>query len=828
MSFLKKIFPDFNTKFLRKTEPLIAEINALEKSVEKFSDEAIRERIGEIKRALKEGVKKEEDVLTEVFALTREAAKRTLGQRHFDVQLAAGIVLHRGMIAEMKTGEGKTLAATLAASLNALRGKGVHIVTVNDYLAKRDTVWMGQIYNLLGISVGCITHNASYLYSEQTNVQENESAVEESRDKERDAVGGFKVVENFLQPCSRQEAYCADITYGTNNEFGFDFLRDNLVFNLEDKVQREFSFAIVDEIDSILIDEARTPLIVSAPDEESSKWYKDFSRIAPRLKKDLHYEVDEKLKVVVLTEKGIEEVEKFLGVDNIYEEKGIRYIHHLEQALRAEVFFKKDRDYIVKDGEVIIVDEFTGRLMPGRRWSGGLHQAVEAKEGVQVKPESRILASVTFQNYFRMYKKLSGMTGTAATSAEEFRKVYGLEVIVVPTNKPMIREDLPDKVYKTEKGKFTAIINEVKRRHQRGQPVLVGTSSIEKNEILARMLDREGVRCEVLNAKNHQREGEIIAQAGRKGAVTVATNMAGRGVDIILGGNPPDSKEAEEVKSLGGLHVIGAQRHESRRIDDQLRGRSGRQGDPGSSQFFISLEDDILRIFGGERIKKLMSFLNIPEDCPIEAKMLSGAIEKAQARVEGMNFDARSHVLQYDDVIAKHRNKIYFLRNELLKGDNQALKKYLLSLFKEEIAEMFSAYWDSDKEKVLEELKTIIPLSPEAQNRILNLKDAAEAEKFINTLLKEFLNKKEKEEEGDNFKKLVKFVCLNTLDSLWSEHLEVMDALKDSVNLRAYGGRDPLVEYKTEGHKLFQRLQAAFRSQVTRTLFKLSLSLQAR
>ncbi|MCD6500414.1 preprotein translocase subunit SecA, partial [bacterium] len=636
MSFLTKLFGDPNEKYLKKLQPIVDKINMLEPKFKHISNEELKKKTKEFKERLRKG-ETLDDILPEAFALVREAAKRTLHQRHFDVQLIGGIILHQGKIAEMVTGEGKTLAATSPLYLNALTGKGCHLVTVNDYLARRDTVWMGQIYHLLGLSVGCLNHAQSFLYDP------NYKKPDEEKERIRDELGSFQVVEDFLRPCSRREAYLADITYGTNHEFGFDYLRDNMVLALENQVQRGFNFAILDEIDSVLIDEARTPLIISQPDFEASKMYREFSKITPQLNENLDYNIDEKMKVVTLTEKGIDKIEKILGLRNIYQEKGIKYLHHLEQALRAKVFFQRDRDYVVRDGKVIIVDEFTGRLMPGRRWSGGLHQAIEAKEGVEVQPESRTLATITFQNFFRMYQKLAGMTGTAVTSAEEFDKVYHLEVIVVPTNKPLRRKNLPDRVYKTERGKFLAIVEEIKKRHQKGQPILVGTTSIEKNEYLGKLLEREGIPHQILNAKHHEREGQIIAQAGKLGKVTVATNMAGRGVDIILGGNPPDPKEAQKVKELGGLHVIGAQRHEARRIDNQLRGRAGRQGDPGSSQFFVSLEDDLLRIFGSERIKSLMEVLKIPETQPIEAKILSGAIEKAQARVEGLNFDLRKH-----------------------------------------------------------------------------------------------------------------------------------------------------------------------------------------
>jgi len=779
MAFLTKIFGDANEKYLKKAQPLVEKINELEPALENLTDKNLSARTQELRERIGKG-ESLDDILAEAFALVREAAKRTLRQRHFDVQLIGGIVLHQGKIAEMKTGEGKTLAATLPVFLNALEGKGVHIVTVNDYLARRDTVWMGQIYYALGLSTGCIVHDVAYLYDPKYQIEKSEIQIPNGeRDKERDRVGGFKVVESYLRPVSRKEAYLADITYGTNNEFGFDYLRDNMVYDLKDQVQRGFNYAIIDEVDSILIDEARTPLIISAPDTESSKYYQEFAGIIPKLNSKTDYEIDEKERTVTLTEEGINKIEKILGVENIYEEKGIKYLHHLEQALRAQginpvdgkPLFARDRNYVVKDGQIIIVDEFTGRLMPGRRWSGGLHQAIEAKEGVQVQPESLTLATITFQNYFRLYKKLAGMTGTAVTSAEEFDKVYGLEVIVVPTNRPLIRKSLPDSVYKTETGKFKAVIQKIKEKNLRGQPVLVGTTSIEKNEYLGKLLEREGIVHQILNAKHHEREGEIIAQAGKLGAVTVATNMAGRGVDIILGGNPPDPKEAKKVVELGGLHVIGTERHEARRIDNQLRGRAGRQGDPGSSQFFISLEDDLLRIFGGDRIKSLMGFLKIPEDQPIEANLISGVIESAQTKIEGMNFDLRKHVLEYDDVMNKHRETIYKKRKEML-----------------EIAD-----W---KLKIENWLKT------------------PEEKKALEEKVKEL---------GEDFNRAAKIISLRTIDFLWIEHLDGMEALRDSVRLRAYGQQDPLVEYKSEGHKMFQRLLSTIESTIANTILKVSL-----
>ena len=773
MSIFSKIIGDPNERFLKKLWPMVDEINQLEEKFEHFSNEELKKMTEEFKKRLNPptGGETLDDILPEAFALAREAAKRTLNQRHYDVQLIGGIVLHQGKIAEMKTGEGKTLAATLPLYLNALTGKGAHLVTVNDYLARRDTVWMGQIYDALGLSVGCINHEASYLYDPNIKVSDVQNI-----DKERDSLGGFKIVHDYLRPCNRNEAYSADITYGTNNEFGFDFLRDNMVYDLNQKAQRDFHYAIVDEVDSILIDEARTPLIISAPDAESPKTYEQFARIVPQLKEDIDYKVDVKDRAVTLTNEGIDKIEKILGLENIYDAAGVRYVHYLEQSLRAYVLFKRDKDYVVKSastggGEIIIVDEFTGRLMPGRRWSDGLHQAVEAKERVRVREESKTLATITFQNYFRMYEKLSGMTGTALTNAEEFDSVYKLDVIVIPTNKPMIRKNLPDRIYKNEAGKFRAIIKEIKERHEKGQPMLVGTISIEKNELLGALLRKEGIHCEILNAKQHEREGAIIAQAGRLGAITVATNMAGRGVDIILGGNPPSSDEAQKVCEVGGLHVIGTERHEARRIDNQLRGRSGRQGDPGSNQFFVSLEDELMRRFGSDRIKKMMETLGVPEDQPIENRFISNAIEKAQARIEGYNFDIRKHVLEYDDVMNKHRDIIYKMRKEILAASDVEVKEKIEELLNND-----------------EELK---------RYKI-----------------------KEKEVGEKELRGLERFVMLNVIDTFWMAHLDNMSHLRESVGLRAYGQRDPLVEYKNEGHRLFKKLLEDINFAIGETLIR--------
>ena len=769
MSILSKIFGDANEKFVKNLQPTIKKINSFEAEFEKFSAERIKEKTKEFKERLSKGETLDE-ILPEAFALVREAGKRTLNQRHFDAQMVGGIVLHQGKIAEMKTGEGKTLSATLPAYLNALEGKGVHIVTVNDYLAKRDMVWMGQIYDALGLTTGCIVNESGYVYDANYK--------NEAEDKERDVIGSFKVVQNYLKPVSKKEAYNADITYGTNNEFGFDYLRDNMVYEKNQEVQRGFNFVIVDEVDSILIDEARVPLIISGQAEEATEKYYNFAKIVSDLEKGTDYELDEKMKAVAFTDQGQNKIVKKIGSDP-WLENDITTTYQLESALKAKALFFKDRDYVVKNGEILIIDEFTGRILPGRRWSAGLHQAVEAKEGVVVQPESITMATITFQNYFRMYKKLAGMTGTALTSAEEFDKVYKLEVVAIPPNKPMAREDFADKVFKTENGKFTAVIKEIEELHKKGQPILVGTRSVERNEYLGKLLEMRGIPHNILNAKNHEREGEIIAQAGKKGAVTIATNMAGRGVDIILGGNPPVVEITEEVKNLGGLHVVGTERHDARRIDNQLRGRSGRQGDPGSTQFFVSLEDDLMRIFGGDRIISLMTVLKVPEDEPIQAGMISGAIESAQEKIEGFNFDARHHLLEYDDVLNKHREIIYKKRKEFL-DDPQAGAPNL-------------------KEKVLE-------IFEKAQ------------------ILKDEYDKKEKELGESNMRQMEKAVCLRVLDMLWQEHLSYMDHVRDSVRLRAYSGRDPLVEYKNEGHKAFGQLLATIDANIAENILKAGAS----
>jgi preprotein translocase subunit SecA len=814
MSFLEGVFGSAESRTLKKYVGVVEDINALESEYEKKSDDEIRAEVSIWRKYPDMSTKYLNEILPRVFAAVREASRRTLRQRHFDVQLIGGMVLHEGKIAEMRTGEGKTLVATLPASLNALLGRGVHLVTVNDYLARRDTVWMGEIYHFLGLSVGCINHDASYLYD--PHFKEGST-----QDMTRDTLGSFKVIQEFLRPCSRKEAYAADITYGTNNEYGFDWLRDNLASSVDEIRQKNHAYAIVDEVDSILIDEARTPLIISAPDDEAADLYKVFARLAPKLSRDVDYTVDEKMHAVLVTDAGISKVEQLLGVSDIYTERGIRYVRHLEQALRAESLFQKDRHYVVRDGGVVIVDEFTGRLMPGRRWSDGLHQAIEAKENVEIQKESRTLATITFQNYFRMYDKLSGMTGTAATSAEEFHKVYNLDVEIVPTHHPMIRKDNADKIYQTEHGKFTAIAREVKERHTHGQPVLLGTSSIEKNEVLSGYLQRDGVPHNVLNAKNHEREAEITAQAGRLGAVTVATNIAGRGVDIILGGTPPDKTEAEKVKALGGLFVLGTERHEARRIDNQLRGRSGRQGDAGESNFYLSLEDDLLRIFAPDRIKNLMGKLGIPEDQPIEARLVSRAIEQAQEKIEGLHFDSRKHLLEYDDVMSKQRTSIYRTRREMLGADAAGVQKKI-----GELLDIFSANVLAVVTEPEEAQKIFSSLAGRKDQALVPSENLDLPEAFRGALEAEYQARSLKDKDG--FLRNAQVLLLQIIDMLWRDHLEVMEYTRSSVGLRAYGQRDPLIEYKNEAHQLFKTFNANLAQLFVENLFKIGVEAHLR
>ena len=759
MSLVKTIFGDASTKFIKGVSGIVSKINALEADISKLTDADFPRKTQEFKDRLKKG-ETLDDILPEAFALVREAAKRNLGERPYDVQLIGGLALHAGKISEMRTGEGKTLVATLPLYLNALTGEGAHLITVNDYLARVGAVLMGKVFNFLGLSVGVInSQNVSYLY-DATQVKEKD---------ETESIKEFKIAYEFLKPCSRKEAYGADITYGTNHEYGFDYLRDNLATSLNDLVQRGHYFAIVDEVDSILIDEARTPLIISSASSDSEDFYVKFYQIAKQLKKEVDYTVDEKLKAISLTDAGITKAENLLGMENIYTEKGIKYVHHLETAVKAQAIFERDKDYVVKEGEVIIVDPFTGRLQPGRRWSEGIHQAIEAKEGVKIEKETRSSGSITFQNYFRFYKKLSGMTGTAETSAEEFLKVYGLDVIVIPTNSPVVRLDHSDSIFQTEKGKFQAIAKRVKELNKKGQPVLIGTISIEKNELLSVYLKQEGVGHVILNAKNHEKEGEIIAQAGRRNAVTIATNMAGRGIDIKLGGNPIVKEEYEFVKDAGGLFVLGTERHEARRIDNQLRGRSGRQGDPGETQFYVSLEDDLMRVFGSERIKTMMGRFGIPEDQPIENRFIGKQLESAQAKIEGFHFDARKNTLEYDDVMNHQRQSIYERRQKMMRAKEEEIEGLL--------------------EQVLE-----------------NREEREKLEKMI-------AEKRNKLGE-EAFFETVRRIALYTTDTLWMEHLEAMDYLRSSVNLRAYGQREPIVEYKKEGLFMFKEMEQVFKEQV--------------
>jgi len=826
---LAKVFGTKHDREIKKILPLVSAIGDLEPELKKLSDQELAAKTVDFKQRVANGAPLD-DLLMEAFAVCREAGRRYLNMRHFDVQLIGGVVLHRGRIAEMKTGEGKTLVATLASYLNALEGKGVHIVTVNDYLARRDAEWMGRIHRALGLTVGTIVHD--------------------------------------LDDRERREAYYSDITYGTNNEFGFDYLRDNMKFQLDDYVQREFNFGIVDEVDSILIDEARTPLIIAGPSEESTDKYYRVNRIIPNLERGEVIEgkepgqsyttgdftVDEKHRTVALTEEGVLKVEKLLNTGNLYDPANIEMNHHVQQALRAHILYQKDRDYVVQDGQVIIVDEFTGRLMPGRRWSDGLHQAVEAHEGVKIERETQTLASITFQNFFRMYKKLSGMTGTADTEAAEFSKIYNLDVTVVPTNKPMIRLENPDVVYRTEEEKFRNAAKEIKALNEKGQPVLVGTISVEKSERLGAILKKMGVKHEVLNAKNHEREAHIVAQAGRKGAVTVSTNMAGRGTDILLGGNPdflledmlrkagktPDmlspeelernkeqvrreiEAERAEVVAAGGLHILGTERHESRRIDNQLRGRAGRQGDPGSSRFYLSLQDDLLRIFGGDRMQNLMLRLGMEEDVPIESKLITSRIAAAQKAVEAQHFASRKHVLEYDDVMNKQRQAVYGMRRQLLEGNNQ----------KERIADIVNGIVGSFIDQFCPEGARSDQYDlPGLQTAVVNQfgikldieagsgAERGEIERQITELLQERYAEKERMIGADNLRQAERIIMLNVVDNQWKDHLLSMDHLKEGIGLRGYGQKDPLIEYKKESFTMFQDMMDRIEDETIKFLY---------
>ena len=789
---LSKIFGDPQKKILKRLRKQVDVINGLNDKYEKMSDKELRAQTDELKKRLSKKNVTLDTILPDAFAVAREAAKRVIGERPYDVQLIGGMVLHEGNVAEMKTGEGKTLVATLPTYLNALEGKGVHVVTVNDYLAQRDAGWMGQVYDFLGLTTGVIINEASFVY-----------------DKDYDNEHHDDPRMRKLRPVSRKEAYAADITYGTNNEFGFDYLRDNMVNDVDLLRQRELNFAIVDEVDSILIDEARTPLIISAPAAENPDNYYTFAKIAAKLVPE-DYVLDEKRRSVALTDEGVEKVQKLLGIKNLYTPDHVRSVYHMDQALRAQTLFKRDKDYVVtNDGEVIIVDEHTGRLMQGRRYNEGLHQAIEAKEGVPVLEESMTLATISFQNYFRLYNKLSGMTGTAFTEAEEFQQIYSLDVIQIPPNKPVIREDKEDLIFKTEKAKLKAVAEAIKDYHKQGRPVLVGSGSIEKNEQIAKYLEKEGIKFEILNAKNNEREAAIVAKAGEKGAITLATNIAGRGTDIKLG---------EGVKELGGLVVIGSGRHESRRIDNQLRGRGGRQGDPGETQFYVSTEDDLMRIFQGERIASLMDRLGVDDDTPIRTRAVSKTLEAAQKRVEGYNFDTRKNVVQYDNVINRHRRVVYVMRRRILEGDN--IKPEIERLLRAKVHEL-TTLPSKNNPKFVEDFSVIFPVDKEKIEKVgKEKKDRLRYEKALE-LAEEAYAEKEREIGADDLRGVEREVYMAVLDTLWMQHLENMQHLREGIHWRSVGQRDPLVEYRSESQKLFESLQANLRDEVLATIFNI-------
>ena len=789
---LSKIFGDPQKKILKRLRKQVDVINGLNDKYEKMSDKELRAQTDELKKRLSKKNVTLDTILPDAFAVAREAAKRVIGERPYDVQLIGGMVLHEGNVAEMKTGEGKTLVATLPTYLNALEGKGVHVVTVNDYLAQRDAGWMGQVYDFLGLTTGVIINEASFVY-----------------DKDYDNEHHDDPRMRKLRPVSRKEAYAADITYGTNNEFGFDYLRDNMVNDVDLLRQRELNFAIVDEVDSILIDEARTPLIISAPAAENPDNYYTFAKIAAKLVPE-DYVLDEKRRSVALTDGGVEKVQKLLGIKNLYTPDHVRSVYHMDQALRAQTLFKRDKDYVVtNDGEVIIVDEHTGRLMQGRRYNEGLHQAIEAKEGVPVLEESMTLATISFQNYFRLYNKLSGMTGTAFTEAEEFQQIYSLDVIQIPPNKPVIREDKEDLIFKTEKAKLKAVAEAIKDYHKQGRPVLVGSGSIEKNEQIAKYLEKEGIKFEILNAKNNEREAAIVAKAGEKGAITLATNIAGRGTDIKLG---------EGVKELGGLVVIGSERHESRRIDNQLRGRGGRQGDPGETQFYVSTEDDLMRIFQGERIASLMDRLGVDDDTPIRTRAVSKTLEAAQKRVEGYNFDTRKNVVQYDNVINRHRRVVYVMRRRILEGDN--IKPEIERLLRAKVHEL-TTLPSKNNPKFVEDFSVVFPVDKEKIEKVgKEKKDRLRYEKALE-LAEEAYAEKEREIGADDLRGVEREVYMAVLDTLWMQHLENMQHLREGIHWRSVGQRDPLVEYRSESQKLFESLQANLRDEVLATIFNI-------
>lgn len=832
LNVLGKLF-DSNEKEIKKFAPLVEEVNLLEEKVKKLKDSDFPKKTEELKKRVLDG-ESLDLILPEAFALSREAARRSIGQRHYDVQIMAAAALAQGKIAEQKTGEGKTLSAVPALYLHALTQKSVHLVTVNDYLARRDAGWMGPVFDLLGMTV-------SSIISEQSFVFDPSFANKDVHDS--------RLV--HLKPASRKEAYLADIVYGINSEFGFDYLRDNMAQNLENVAQRGYYFAVVDEVDSVLIDEARTPHIISAPDETPTNKYYEYSQLVEKLSSDTDYQIDEKLHTAHLTDHGLAKIEKLFGIANIYE-KDFDTVYHIEAALKARTLFHREKDYIVKDGEVILVDEFTGRLMIGRRLSEGLHQAIEAKEGVAIQKESKTLATVSLQNYFRMYEVLAGMTGTAVTEAQEFHKIYELDVIVVPTNKQVTREDVTDAIYKTERAKVSAVVAEIEKAHKSGQPVLVGTTSIDKNEVLSELLRRKGIKHELLNAKNHEREAEIIAKAGEVGAVTVATNMAGRGVDIILGGEPPKNedgtdkigthdwekwqKQHDEVLSLGGLYVIGTERHESRRIDNQLRGRSGRQGDPGKSRFFVALDDEIMRLFGGDSIAGLMTRFNMPEDVPLEHPIVSRAIEQAQVKVEGFNFDRRKQLVEYDDVLNKQREIIYDQRKKILdatKDEKSSLKDDVLQKIENSISQIVASselvVGDlSPAQKIVSEFATIIPFDETSQKQLVSQLESIPEQnakiEFLAGLTKNMYNEREKQVGDKVMRQIENFVTLSVIDNLWMDHLDVVENLREGIGLRAYGQKDPLVEYKNEAFRMFETLINGIDDEISHRLFKVQVA----
>jgi preprotein translocase subunit SecA len=793
-TILTKILGDYNEKALKRLLPLVDEINELEDDIHAMEDDELREYALELRKRHEEG-ESLDDLLPESFAATREVALRVMQKRHYDVQLMGGIVLHQGKIAEMGTGEGKTLTATLPVALNALTGRGVHVVTVNDYLAKRDVQWMGQIYHALGLSIGCIQHDAAFRYNPEYEAEDERL--------------------HHLEPITRQEAYEADITYGTNNEFGFDYLRDNMVATAKQMVQRDLIYAIVDEVDNILIDEARTPLIISGPADRSTDRYAQFAQIVKQLRKERDYEIDLKSRTANLTEEGIDRVEQMLSIpseESIYDERYIELTHYLEQALKAEAVFHRDKDYIVREGEVIIVDEFTGRMMVGRRYSEGLHQAIEAKEGVRVQRQNVTLATITFQNFFRMYEKLAGMTGTAKTEEEEFGRIYNLEVVSIPTNRPRIRVDSPDLVYRNEKAKFDAVVREIEELHAIGRPVLVGTTSVEKSEYLSDLLKRKGVQHQVLNAKQHEREAEIVAEAGQPGSVTIATNMAGRGTDIMLG---------EGVADVGGLHIIGTERHESRRIDNQLRGRAGRQGDPGSSRFYVSLEDELMKRFGSERIAGLMDRLGMEEDVPIEHRVISKSIESAQTKVEGHNFDIRRHVVQYDDVMNRHRETVYADRRQIVQGDDMSerIAEFIAAEIEAVVENATGERGEIDYDEVIKNFKALVMRTELTEADI----DGLDRDALIQMLDVEsdrIYGEVEGRFGAEVMRAVERHVMLSIIDKLWVQHLTEMDDLREGVGLQAYGQRDPLVVYRTEGFRMFNLLLGHIQHDVVHTIFR--------